>query len=374
MELKWKSCLKIVCSIVLVYAAIHYWGNIEGFIKLGISAALPLVIGGVMAYAVNILMTFYESHYFIKSKNNIVRKSQRPVCMFGAFVTLFVVFAVVVGLVVPEFVACIRLLIEKVPGVVADVVSKLKNSNIMTEDFASMLTSIDIEGKAEELIGTLTSGIGNVMGTVVDVVSSLFSGIVTFILAFIFAIYLLAGKEKLGIQADIVMKRYMKEKHYEKAKYILSVLNDSFHKYIVGQCTEAVILGVLCTIGMLILGLPYATMIGALIALTALIPVAGAYIGAGVGAFMILTVSPIQAAIFLVYIVILQQLEGNLIYPRVVGSSMGLPVIWVLVAVTLGGGVMGILGMLLGVPIAATLYQLVKEDVKSLGAGKGENK
>lgn len=147
-------------------------------------------------------------------------------------------------------------------------------------------------------------------------------------------------------------------------KYVLSVLNDSFHKYIVGQCTEAVILGVLCTIGMLILGLPYATMIGALIALTALIPVAGAYIGAGVGAFMVLTVSPIQAVIFLVYIVILQQLEGNLIYPRVVGSSMGLPAIWVLVAVTIGGGVMGIPGMLLGVPLAATFYRLIRDDVK----------
>lgn len=156
----------------------------------------------------------------------------------------------------------------------------------------------------------------------------------------------------------------MKERTYIKIKYVLSILNTSFHKCIVGQCAEAVILGVLCTLGMLILGLPYATMIGALIALTALIPVAGAYIGAGVGAFMILTVSPVQAVIFLVYILILQQVEGNLIYPRVVGSSMGLPAIWVFVAVTLGGGVMGIPGMLMGVPLVATVYQLVKEDVK----------
>lgn len=365
MEIKWKSCLKIIGSIVLVYVVIHYWGNIEGVIKLSISAVLPLIIGGIMAYAVNILMTFYEEHYFTKTQNNVLKKSKRPVCMLGAFITLFVIVALVIGLVVPEFVACIQLLIEKIPGAITDVVSKLEDSTMMPEDIASMLSSIDIEGKAEELISSVTSGIGNVMATVIGVVSFLFSGIVTFILAFIFAIYLLAGKEKLGYQIDTVMKHYMKESHYKKMKYVLSVLNDSFHKFIVGQCTEAVILGLLCTIGMLILGLPYATMIGALIALTALIPVAGAYIGAGVGAFMILTVSPIQAVIFLVYILILQQLEGNLIYPRVVGSSMGLPAIWVLVAVTIGGGVMGIPGMLLGVPIAATLYRLVKENVKS---------
>ncbi|MBQ8401314.1 MAG: AI-2E family transporter, partial [Clostridia bacterium] len=138
---------------------------------------------------------------------------------------------------------------------------------------------------------------------------------------------------------------------------------DCFHKYIVGQCTEAVILGLLCTIGMLLFQFPYASMIGALIAFTALIPIAGAYIGAGVGAFMILTVSPIKAVFFLIFIVVLQQLEGNIIYPRVVGSSIGLPGIWVLSAVTIGGGIMGIAGMLLGVPLTAALYRMLQEDL-----------
>ena len=144
---------------------------------------------------------------------------------------------------------------------------------------------------------------------------------------------------------------------------MLHTFSDSFHKYIVGQCTEAVILGGLCAIGMGILGLPYATMIGALVAFTALIPVAGAFIGGAVGAFMILMVNPIQALIFIVYLVVLQQLEGNIIYPKVVGSSMGLPAIWVLAAVTVGGGVMGIMGMLIGVPIAATAYRIIHNDV-----------
>lgn len=164
-------------------------------------------------------------------------------------------------------------------------------------------------------------------------------------------------------QLHRLMLRYVKPGVHAKMEYVLSVLNDSFHKYIVGQCTEAVILGALCTVGMLVLNLPYATMTGAVIAFTALVPVAGAYIGAGVGALMILTVSPVKAIIFLVFIVVLQQLEGNLIYPRVVGSSLGLPAIWVLTAVTLGGGLLGIPGMLLCVPLASALYRLIKEDV-----------
>ena len=171
----------------------------------------------------------------------------------------------------------------------------------------------------------------------------------------------------------------MKDGIYTKTKYILTVLNDCFHKYIVGQCTEAVILGVLCTLGMLLLRLPYATMTGTVVAFTALIPVAGAYIGAAVGAFMILTVSPMKAVIFLIFLVVLQQLEENLIYPRVVGSSMGLPAIWVLAAVTIGGGVMGIAGMLLGVPLAAAIYRLLREyvnkgEIEQARNGKSETK
>ena len=145
---------------------------------------------------------------------------------------------------------------------------------------------------------------------------------------------------------------------------MLNTLNDSFHRFIVGQCTEAVILGGLCMIGMWIFRFPYAVMVGVLIGFSALIPFAGAYIGAGVGAFMILTESPLQALLFLVFIVVLQQLEGNLVYPKVVGSSIGLPGIWVLAAITIGGGLMGVLGMLLAVPLLATVYKLIQADVR----------
>ena len=372
MKIEWKSCFKIGLSIFLFYLCITYWSSFAGFIATLFSAAMPLLIGCVIAYIINILMSFYERHYFPKTKSIGLGKSRRPVCMLAAFATLVIIAFLLTKLVVPELISCVELLVAQIPGAVESLLEWLESKNIVAEDLLSSLKDVDWKAKTEQIIGVLTTGVGNVMGTAINIVSSVFSGVVTALFAFIFSVYLLTGKEKLGNQFDRVMKRYMKNRIYTKTKYILSVMNESFHKYIVGQCTEALILGMLCTIGMLILNFPYATMTGAVIAFTALIPVAGGYIGAAVGAFMILTVSPIKAILFLVYIVVLQQLEGNLIYPRVVGSSMGLPAIWVLAAVTIGGGVMGIAGMLIGVPLAATLYRLLREDVNRLPKEKGE--
>lgn len=288
--------------------------------------------------------------------------------MIAAFITLVAVIVLLLKLVIPELTACVELLISQVPGAVAVLVDWIETLNIVPEDILSPLQNIDWQSKIQQIIGVFTAGVGSVMGAAVNVFSSVFSGIVTALFAFIFSVYLLTGKEKLGSQFDRLMRRYMSTKVYSKVRYVLSVLNDCFHKFIVGQCTEALILGALCTVGMMLFGFPYATMTGAVIAFTALIPVAGGYIGAAVGAFMILTVSPIKALLFLVYIVVLQQLEGNLIYPRVVGSSMGLPAIWVLAAVTIGGGVMGIAGMLIGVPLAAAIYRLLREDVNRVSS------
>ncbi len=363
MKIEWKTCAKIAISIFALYLAIIYWKNISGFISVVIGAASPLFIGAGIAYIVNILMNFYEKRFFGKTKNAKLQKIKRPLCMILAFITVAAVAALVIWLVLPQFVSCIMIVVDYIPDAVDWIVEQLEKLEYVPQDIIDMLTSIDWNSQIEKIVTVITSGIGDVMGVVISTVSTVIGGVVTAFLSIIFAIYILAGKEKLGDQADCIFKKYLKQSWHEKTRYFLATFNDSFHKYIVGQCTEAVILGALCAIGMTILGLPYAPMIGALIAFTALIPVAGAFIGGAVGAFMILMINPLQALIFVVFLVVLQQLEGNLIYPKVVGSSMGLPAIWVLAAVTIGGGVAGILGMFVGVPVAATVYRIIRNDL-----------
>ncbi len=367
MKLEWKNCFRLGATIFLTFLAIYYWSSLTGLIGVLFNAASALIIGCVIAYVLNILMSFYEKHYFPNNKNTAVEKSRRVVCMLAAMLTLVAVVALIIGLVLPELAACIRLLIAEIPLAIDTVVEWLEETgmlaNIMTEDAVASLTSINWQEKMTELISVLAAGVGGVAQVAVGAVSTTISAVAKFVIGLIFAIYLLSGKETLGGQVNRLMDHYLKPAWNEKIRYVVEIFDNSFHKFIVGQCIEAVVLGVLCIVGMTILRLPYAMMIGTLIGFTALIPVAGAYIGAGVGAFMILTVSPVQALMFLVFVVILQQLEGNLIYPKVVGSSIGLPGVWVLAAVTVGGGIMGILGMLLGVPTVAAVYQLIKNEL-----------
>ena len=353
MKIDWKSCIRLGVTVFVTFLAIHYWSRLTGFVSLLFGAASALIIGCAIAYVLNILMSFYEKHYFVKSKSLAVEKSRRIVCMLASVLTLIAVIALVVGLVVPELIACVKLLVAEIPSAADYVVEWLKKNNVlenvMLEDALSSLASIDWQQKV--------TGLGTA-------VSSTFSAVAKLVIGFIFAIYLLCGKETLASQCGHVMEHYLKPSWTEKIRYVLRVFDESFHSFIVGQCIEAVILGVLCILGMALLRLPYAMMIGTLIGFTALIPVAGAYIGAAVGAFMILTVSPVQALVFLIFVVILQQIEGNLIYPKVVGSSIGLPGVWVLAAVTIGGGLKGIVGMLLGVPTVAAIYRLIGNDMK----------
>lgn len=362
MKLTFKDCLKLCGSVFLLYLCVHYWQTAADLVKLVLGAATPMLIGCAIAYVVNILMSFYEDRLWPK-KCGLLSKAKRPVCMLLAFVTLVAVVALVIGLIVPQLGDCVRLIAAEFPGFVNDVLDLVDEYDLISDELIASLEAIDWKNVLSQVFNVVKSGIGSVMDVVVSTVSSVFSGIVTALVAQIFSIYLLSGKERLGAQFHRAARRYLSGKWYEKLCYLLYVVDDCFHRYIVGQCIEAVILGSLCAIGMALLQLPYATMVGALVAFTALIPVAGAYIGAAVGAFMILTVDPIKAVIFLVFLVVLQQFEGNVIYPRVVGSSMGLPGIWVLTAVTIGGGIMGIAGMLLGVPLAAAGYRILRDDV-----------
>jgi len=361
--LKTRQLIKIGAFAALFYLFMYYWERLAGFIGAVFGAAVPLFIGGMIAYLVNILMRFYERHYFPKKQKGFPVKSRRPVCMLGAFLTLVAIIVLVVSLIVPQLVSCVQLLLSAVPGLIEKLVAWAGSLNLFSEETFQILQEFDWKSRIGEIAKVLTSGVGDVMNVVLNIITSVISGTVTAFLSIIFSIYLLGSKDKIGSQIKRAGRRYLPQSLYRKGEYVVQVLDDAFHRYIVGQCTEAVILGALCTVFMLVLGLPYATMIGALIAFTALIPVAGAYIGAGLGALMILSVSPIEALVFLVLIVVLQQLEGNLIYPKVVGASIGLPGIWVLAAVTIGGGILGIFGMLLGVPLAAALYRIVRDDV-----------
>lgn len=368
MKPEWKGVVRLGVVLFALYLAIHYWGSLSGLLLLALGAAFPLLVGAVAAYAVNILMAQYERWYFPRSQRPAVLRTRRPVCLLLAYASLVAIVILLVRMILPELISCVGLLIQKVIPILNQL-SLLIGENLTQEQLAAFSNlfladgSIDWKETLSVAVNWLINGLGGVMGSVISMVSATVSTTFTAVMAFIFSIYLLLGKEKLSRNVSLVLRTYLKPRWYARLVYFGDTLNGCFHRFIVGQCTEAVILGLLCVGGMLLFRFPYATMIGALIGFTALIPVAGAYIGAGVGAFMIFTVSPLKALLFLIFIAVLQQLEGNLIYPKVVGSSIGLPGIWVLAAVTVGGGVLGIFGMLLAVPLTAALYQMLRTDV-----------
>ncbi len=376
MELKWKTCIRAGSTVLLVYFIIHYWDFCMNLAGVAFGAAFPLFFGGIMAYVVNILMSFFERYFFTKSKKPLIDRIRRPVCMTFAYVCIACIAVFIVQMIVPELVNCLKVLVEQLPKAIETAMFWLEENFEISGLFAEgnnffKGNSLDIKEGLIKAFNFLFTGVGGAMGAAVGIVTSIFAKAVTLLISFIFSIYILTGKEKLGMQLKTLMCAYLPKRFAGKLLYVLREMNGSFHSYIVGQCMEAVILGGLCTGGMLLLRLPYAAMIGCLVGFTALIPVAGAYIGAIIGAFMIFTVNPVNAVAFLVYLAILQQVEGNVVYPRVVGSSVGLPGIWVLAAVTIGGGVMGIGGMLLGVPLAATVYRLLQRDVRFRKNRKG---
>ena len=357
------TCVKLAIAVFVIYLSIRYWPQVAKFIMGVIDSAEPLIIGAIVAFLVNILMRSLEKVILAKAKKPALITARRIICMLLAFILLIGIVALIVWLITPQLVSCIELIIAEVPPLFNSIIKWLQTTEFLPDDILAELASIDWKSNLTKIFDVLTSGIGSVFDIVVSTVTSVFSGVVTALVSLIFAIYILLDKERLAKQFKRLEKCYLGLSKRRKYNHTLQTIKESFEKFIVGQCKEAVILGVLCAVGMWIFRFPYASMIGALIGFTALIPVAGAYIGAAVGAIMILTESPFKALLFIVFIVVLQQLEGNLIYPKVVGESIGLPGLWVLAAVTIGGGVMGIPGMLIGVPLVAAIYKLVGEDM-----------
>ena len=338
MSPSWKTCARVGIAFFLLFLAIFYWPQISALIPAFFGAASPLLIGCAVAYVVNILMSAFERIWFPNTEKAFLKKMRRPACLILSILSVLLILSLVIALILPQLIDCVKVIINSIHGLIRRGIVQLEQWGLLSDETYASLFSIDWKSKLEDSIGIVVSGVGSLFQTVVGVVASVFGGLMTALIVVIFAIYLLLQKEHLARQLTRLGNRFLKPRRMEKLLQVCAVLNDSFRKFIVGQCTEAVILGLLCLIGMWILRLPYAAMVSALVTISALIPVAGCYIGAFGGAFMILTVSPVKALIFLVFIAILQQLENNLIYPRVVGASIGLPGIWVLVAVTLGGG------------------------------------
>ena len=346
------TCVKVAILVFALYIAIRYWPTVAKFVADLIDSAETLIIGAIIAFLVNILMSSLEKIIFPKAQKPALLTAKRVICMILAFVLLIGIVALIIWLITPQLVKCIEIIIAEVPPLFNSAIKWLQKTQILPEDIMAELASIDWK-----------SNLMKIFDIVVSTVTSVFTGVVTALVSLIFSIYILLSKEKIAKQIKRLEKCYLGLSKRKKFNHTLDTIKTCFEKFIVGQVKEAVILGVLCAVGMWIFRFPYASMIGALIGFTALIPVAGAYIGASVGAVMILTESPVKALLFVVFIVVLQQLEGNLIYPKVVGESIGLPGLWVLAAVTIGGGVMGIGGMLVGVPLVAAIYKLVGEDM-----------
>lgn len=364
-KLDLKIVTSVAAAIIAVYLATRYWPNIASVLGSVLSAATPIIFGFVVAYPINILMAFYERHFFPKSNKEAVIKLRKPVCLIAAVISIIGVVAMVVVLVAPQFVACIKMLFAKIPPAIDFVIEQFNENEFLSKNVVGALTEFDWKTKLADMTEKIAAGIGSTFEAAFTAISSVFTTIANVVITIIISLYVLIERDKLMRQVKKIASHYLPEKVFKKLYHVTYVLNESFHKFIVGQCLEAVILGTLCTIGMFILRIPYAPMIGALMGFTALIPIFGGLIGAGVGAFLILMDSPIKALMFIVFVIILQQIEGNLIYPKVVGSSTGLPGLWVLAAVTIGGSVSGIIGMLVAVPVAATVYKLIRDDMRT---------
>ena len=344
---------------------IKYSDHILNGGRLLLSILMPLFLGCAIAYVLNILVARLERLPFFQTPGTRRYRCRRAFGVVGALVIILAVIALLVRIIIPQLLEAFGVVVLGIQPMLEKLSAWIAAQELPLPQIRQWVESLQINWPelVQKAATYLSNGVGNLLSGVVSLVSSIGGAVFQFVIALIFALYLLAGKERLKGQVKSLAETYLPERARRRMFHVFQTADDVFSRFIVGQCTEAVILGVLCTLGMLLFRFPYATMIGTLVGALALLPIVGAYLAAALGAFMILTVNPLQAVGFLIFLVILQQLEGNLIYPRVVGSSVGLPGIWVLAAVTVGGGLGGIVGMLLAVPTAATVYRLLKQDV-----------
>ena len=349
----------IIYTVVLVFAFLYIDKRliILGYI---IKLFMPFIIGLAIAFVLNVLVNVIEKKWLKNWKVKVMTKRAVSLLIALILVIGFIVF--LLFLIIPNLQNTIAIFADSIP--------------VYNENLQDLLNSWGIDANIINEVVEVLKSLGDtastyikensnqVLETTLGIATNVVTGFVNVTIGLVFAIYFLAQKEKLNTQVNKLMDAYLPDKIINKIKDIASLSNKIFSNFVGGQCLEAIIIGFLCFLGMLILRLPYASTISVLVGFTALIPVFGAFIGTIIGAFLIFMVSPLQALIFIIFILVLQQLEGNLIYPKVVGKSVGLPGIWVLVAVTVGASINGVLGMLLSVPIVSIIYSIVATNVK----------
>lgn len=357
-----KDIIIIISYIALVIFALVNFSKIIAFLGKVISIFSPFLLGIILAFVLNVLNNFIEKKIFGKIKpSKIWNKIKRPLCITLSLILVFLTIFFVMNLLIPQLKNSASLFTDTLPAYKEDIIGILNKFDVdestvnkvgeYLDNFGKVITDY-IKGNSKDVITVTTE----VATSVVNIISK---GIITLV----FAIYMIAQKETLSRQINKVMKAYLKPKTINKINTVGTLANKTFSNFVTGQCLEALIFGSLVFVGMLIFRFPYASTIGVLLGFTALIPIFGAFIGTAIGFILIMMVSPVKAILFVVFIIVLQQIEGNLIYPRVVGKSIGLPGMWVLLSVTVGGSIGGILGMLIATPLCSLLYALFTKTV-----------
>ncbi|MDO5100692.1 MAG: AI-2E family transporter [Eubacteriales bacterium] len=360
-------CLIVILMVWGIYNISQVWGAVRAMGQV----LFPFILGGAMAFILNCPMRFFERvlKHFVDGRDKLIR-----------FISMFLSYLLVVGviyftvvMVLPQLIETITVLTNYIPDSISKLVDWLTQTFQDNPQISETVQSMESEwiNVAKSALTVLKDGTQNLLISVIGVAGQLIAVFINFLIAFVFSIYLLLQKEKLLRHGDMLLQAAFSKKHYDRIRHILKLTNRVFASFVSGQCIEAVIFGTLCYIGMSLASIPYALTIAVVLALTALIPILGAYIGMATGVLLIVVTDPMKALIFVIVIVVIQQLEGNLIYPKVVGTSVGLPGVWVLVAVTVGGNIGGLAGMLVSVPVASVLYALTREWVYKRLTEKG---
>ncbi|MGT2686210.1 AI-2E family transporter [Streptococcus porcinus] len=362
MHFEKKHVLYIVVAFLTCFMIQANWDKGTDIVQTVIKTSLPFLYGAALAYIINIVMTAYENLLNRFVKTNRFFHLRRGFAMILAYATFIALFFWIVSIVIPDLIASINMMLSFDTSSVKQYINDLSHNKIIAKVIhyfgGDAKITQTISNYSQQLLKQFLSFLTSILTSMTVIASA----IINVFVAFVFSFYVLGNKEQLCRQGNILVDTYTGI-HAQRIHYIVGLLHNRFRGFFVGQTIEAMILGSLTALGMFLFKLPFAATIGVLVAFTALIPVVGAYIGVTVGFILIMTQSLSQAIFFLIFIIILQQFEGNLIYPRVVGSSIKLPGMWVLMAITIGASLKGIVGMIVAVPLAATFYQMVKDNI-----------